>query len=128
MDLVQHEKGDARQDTLRVVCGWCGRLLRDRPGSEAATSHGICDRCARVLERVAGDEAPRGEPAFSALEEHTNQLMCHLYETSQMLLDIQQRVRENGELLGRVGQALASVRRQERAVAHIQRWMASAQE
>jgi hypothetical protein len=54
--------------------------------------------------------------------------MCRLYETRQALLDVQRRVNADGELIGRVGQILASIRQQERAIAEIQRCIAAAQD
>jgi hypothetical protein len=110
---------------IRVVCGWCGRLLRDSDQPGALTSHGLCPRCAQVLE---GRTAERlGDDAAAALEHRVNVLMCQIYQTRQMLLGMQQRVGTNAELLARVGQALVSIRQQERVVADIQRDISSAQ-
>ncbi len=30
---------------IRVVCAWCGRLIREGEGG-GATSHGLCEACA----------------------------------------------------------------------------------
>ena len=111
------------------MCGWCGILLRESADAAAITSHGICPRCVRVLEnRSTGDESqPPDDFVLSKIEDHTNQLMCRLYETRQALLDVQRRVNVDGELLGRVGQILASIRQQERIIGHIQRCIAGAQ-
>jgi hypothetical protein len=55
------------------------------------------------------------------LEQRLNELMCRLYESRQMLLEVQKRVRADGDLRSRVGHALAAVRRQERLLVDIQR-------
>ena len=128
MDL-HHDPVSVEKQDVRVVCGWCGILLRESTGASAITSHGICPRCVRVLEtRSPGDESqPSDDLVLSRIEEHTNRLMCRLYESRQCLLDVQKRVRNDGELLGRVGQILASIRQQERLIADIQRCIAAAQ-
>ena len=128
MDSRQHVHDVCEPNDVRVACDWCGRSVRVAAGADARASHGICERCARVLEGGFDVESLRNSDlSLSALEERTNRLMCHLYESSQMLLDIQQRVRHDGDLLGRVGRALAAIRRQERVVAEIQQWIVSAQ-
>jgi hypothetical protein len=126
----RHNSVSIENQSVRVMCGWCGILLRESAGAAAITSHGICPRCARVLEnRSTVDESqPSGELVLSKIEEHTNRLMCRLYETRQALLDVQRRVNADGELIGRVGQILASIRQQERAIAEIQRCIAAAQD
>jgi hypothetical protein len=126
MELRQGTESSEPQD-VRVLCGWCGSLLRESSNARAVTSHGICARCARVLEGATStDKSLRPDDILSSIEAHANQLMCGLYETRQSLLDIQRRVVDDGELLGRVGQALTAIRRQERAVAEIQRCIVSA--
>src|SRR5262245_43495100 len=114
-------EGTETQD-VRVLCGWCGCVVHESPDSNAQTSHGICSGCARVLEGASDRDKslPAGDPTLGTIEEQTNRLMCHLYESKQALLDLQRKVGHDGELLGRVGQVLASIRRQERAVASIQ--------
>ena len=47
--------------------------------------------------------------------------MISLYRTRQILTDVQQRVRTDAVLLGRVAEALALVRELERVLAEIQR-------
>lgn len=46
----RHDSGNAGSYTpIRVICGWCGRLMKS--GDEAGvTSHGICDGCTRAFE------------------------------------------------------------------------------
>ena len=113
----------------RIECGWCGRALRESSNAQAHTSHGICDRCARVLEgqSMSGKSLPSADPVLPQIEEHTNRLMCRLYESRQSLLAIQRRVSDNAELLGVVGRVLSSVRQQERVVADIQQCILAAQ-
>ncbi len=117
-------------DHATVVCGWCGKVLRHSLDAAALTSHGICRRCAGVLEEQ-GSAGQKDAPATKSddlpgfLEERLNELMCGLYESRQTLLEVQKRVRADGELLGRIGQALASVRQQERVLVHIQRRVGS---
>lgn len=117
-------------DHATVVCGWCGKVLRESPDTAALTSHGICCRCAGVLEEQGSapqKDAPlvRRDDLPGFLEERLNELMCRLYDSRQTLLDVQKRVAADGELLGRIRQALASVRQQERVLVHIQRRVAS---
>jgi hypothetical protein len=78
-----------------------------------------------VLEeqsRVPQSEVPRDDtqPLHVFLEEHLNDLMCRLYESRRMLLEIQKRVTTDGELPGRIAQAITSIRQQERVLAMIQ--------
>jgi hypothetical protein len=122
-------EGSETQD-VRVLCGWCGYVVHDSADSNAPTSHGICSRCVRVLEGASDRDKslPSGDHTLSTIEEHTNRLMCHLYQSRQMLLDVQRRVGHDGELLGLVGQVLASIRQQEREVANIQHSILSAQQ
>ena len=126
----RHGREGSETQEVRVLCGWCGYVVHESPDSNALTSHGICSRCARVLEGASDRDKslPSGDPSLATIEEHTNRLMCHLYESKQALLDLQQRVGHDGELLGRVGQVLASIRRQERALASIQQCILSAQQ
>jgi hypothetical protein len=111
------------------MCGWCGTVIGASNGQPSITSNRACARCARVLEtRSGGDESqPSGDLVLSRIEEHANRLMCRLYESRQSLLDVQRRVRDDGELVGLVGQILAAIRQQERVVADIQRCIATAQ-
>jgi hypothetical protein len=122
-------EGSETQD-VRVLCGWCGCVVHDSTDSNALTSHGICSRCVRVLEGASDRDKslPSGDHTLATIEEQTNRLMCHLYESRQALLDLQRRVGHDGDLLGRVGQVLASIRRQEREVANIQQAILSAQQ
>jgi len=30
---------------MNIVCAWCQKYLRQEPGPEGATSHGICKKC-----------------------------------------------------------------------------------
>jgi hypothetical protein len=125
---LRHGTESSEPSEIRVLCGWCGCLLRDSSDARAVTSHGICARCARVLEgSTSKDKSLRSDDILASIEEHANQLMCGLYEMRQRLVDIQHRVGADGELLGRVGQALTAIRRQERAVAEIQRCIVTAQ-
>ena len=130
MDLRQHPNESVCAEQARLACGWCGKVLRDSPNAQAHTSHGICDRCARVLEgqTTSHRSLPSGDPVLPVIEEHTNRLMCRLYESKQSLLAIQRRVDGDGELLGLVGRVLASLRHQERVIADIQQCILSAQE
>ena len=50
----------------RIACGWCGRAFRESPNAQAHTSHGICDRCARVLEgqSMNGNSLPSADPVL----------------------------------------------------------------
>ncbi len=121
MDQRQH---DMCAEGPRIECGWCGRALRESPNAQAHTSHGLCDRCARVL---SGKSLPSADPVLPQIEEHTNRLMCRLYESRQSLLAIQRHVSDNAELLGVVGRVLSSVRQQERIVADIQQCILAAQ-
>lgn len=102
---------------VRVVCGWCGRVLRDSNEAGVLTSHGLCPRCANVLE--GGAESSSGGE-LAALEHRVNLLMCQIYQTKQLLVGVQQRLGTDGELSRRVMQALLSIREQERVVAKIQ--------
>jgi hypothetical protein len=61
------------------------------------------------------------QPLYAFLEERLNDLMCRLYESRRMLLEIQMRVAADGELPGRIAQAITSIRQQERVLAMIQR-------
>jgi hypothetical protein len=125
---VRHGTESSESQDVRLLCGWCGCLLRESTDARATTSHGICATCARVLEGTTSREKSlRSNDLLVSIEEHVNQLMCGLYESRQRLLDIQRRVGDDGELLGRVGQAIAAIRRQERAVAEIQRCILSVQ-
>ena len=125
---LRHGTESSEPQDVRVLCGWCGTLLRESTDARATTSHGICATCARVLEGTTSREKSlRSDDLLGSIEEHANQLMCGLYESRQRLLDIQRRVGNDGELLGRVGQAIAAIRRQERAVAEIQRCILAAQ-
>ena len=54
------------------------------------------------------------------LDTKLNNLMFSLYRNRQTLLDVQQRIGTDAALLGRVGEALAFVREQERVLADIQ--------
>ena len=110
---------------IRVVCGWCGRLLRECNESGALTSHGLCPRCAQVLDGPTAES--RSNDVLAILEHRVNTLMCHVYQTRQLLLGMQQQAGTNVELLARVGQALVSVRQQERAVEQIQQQISEAQ-
>ena len=103
MNLRHASKSDEPQD-VRVMCGWCGRLLREPAGEASITSHGICERCARVLEmRPTADESlPPDNLLLSKIEEHTNLLMCRLYESRQSLLDVQRRAKRAGDLIQRI--------------------------
>ena len=108
------------------VCGWCGKVLRDFPDTAALASQGICRRCASVLEGQSIDghedaQAASGNDLNEFLEQRLNELMCRLYESRQMLLEVQKRVRADRDLRSRVGHALAAVRRQERLLVDIQR-------
>ena len=114
-----------------LVCGWCKKVLRESSDTDALTSHGICRRCASVLEgqysagrvgAVVGD----GADLAVFLEERLNELMCRLYESRQLLLEVQTRVPADTEVLGRVRQALAAIRRQERLLVEIQKRLESA--
>jgi hypothetical protein len=127
MELRQDSISDETPD-VRMICGWCGRLLREPQTPAAITSHGICRHCARVLEGRSTDDKsqPSDGLVLSTIEEHINSLMCRLYESRQSLLDLQRRVHDDGELLGRIGQILACIRHQERVVADIQRCIAAA--
>lgn len=73
------------------------------------------------VDAVTGD----GGDLSVFLEERLNELMCRLYESRQMLLEVQKRVHADTEVLGRVRQALAAVRRQERLLVEIQRRLES---
>jgi hypothetical protein len=128
MDSLQRQHDTAAHDA-GMACERCRRPLVDASGVRASTPAGICDRCAGALEGDFGHRQPRlhDRPA-GTLEEYTGQLMCSLYESRQVLLVLQKQVRHDGQLLGRVGQVLTAIRRQERILADIQRWMASAQE
>lgn len=66
-------------------------------------------------------QAASGDDLNLFLEQRLNELMCRLYESRQMLLEVQKRVRADGDLRSRVGHALAAVRRQERLLVDIQR-------
>ena len=129
MDQRQHLNDGVCAASPRIACGWCGRELRESPNAQAHTSHGICDRCARVLEgqSMSGKSLPSADPVLPQIEEHTNRLMCRLYESRQSLLAIQRRVSDNAELLGVVGRVLSSVRQQELVVADIQQCILAAQ-
>jgi len=35
---------------LRVVCGWCGTVLRDSKCGNGLTSHGMCSACVERFE------------------------------------------------------------------------------
>ena len=131
MDLHQHPNGDCvRAQESQPVCAWCGRMFPKIPNARALPSHGICNRCAWVLEgQTMSDKGhPSGDPVVSEIEEHTNRLMCRLYESRQALLAIQRRVGDDAELLGIVGHALTSIRQQERVVADIQQCILSAED
>jgi len=39
---------------LRVVCAWCGTLLRASWDANALTSHGVCPACVEQLLPVDG--------------------------------------------------------------------------
>jgi len=129
MDFSQTHT-DGPVPVLRLVCSWCGALLREATSPEAATSHGICRKCASVLERDCrrGSTPPQRnlDPpnALGFVEERLNEMMCKLYESREALRDLQKRIGDNGRLLGAVGRALASVRHQEKALAEIQRRIA----
>ena len=102
---------------IKVVCGWCGRVLRDSRETGAITSHGLCPRCANVLEgrvELSSDGLP------SDLEQRVNVLMCQVYQTKQLLIGLQRRLNGDAELSARLNQALLSIREQERVVAGIQ--------
>lgn len=71
---------------------------------------------------------PSGDAVLSEIEEHTNRLMVQLYESRQALLALQRGVGDNAQLLGFVGQALASIRQQQRAISEIQQCIQSADE
>jgi hypothetical protein len=47
------------------VCAWCGSLLglksRPCPGERGAISHGVCEACAREVERQAERLFPAGD-------------------------------------------------------------------
>lgn len=73
------------------------------------------------VDAAAGD----GDDLAVFLEERLNELMCRLYESRQMLLEVQKRVHADTEVLGRVRQALAAVRLQERLLVEIQRRLES---
>jgi hypothetical protein len=128
MDSVQWQNETDYSAQMRVVCGWCGKLLRDAGAPHLPTSHGICVNCSRVLEGGGMNNNTGHSSDISALERHTNVLMCRLYENRQMLLDLQHRVSHDAELLARVGQMLASIRQQERVIGDIQQWILSAQD
>ena len=76
---------------------------------------------------MSGKSLPPADPVLPQIEEHTNRLMCRLYESRQSLLAIQRRVCNDAELLGVVGRVLSSVRQQERVVADIQQCILAAQ-
>ena len=127
---VEGDKPDTPGSRTALVCGWCKKVLRESSDTDALTSHGICRRCASVLEgqynagRV-GAAAGDGEDVAGFLEERMNELMCRLYESRQMLLEVQTRVHADTEVLGRVRQALSAVRRQEQLLVEIQRRLES---
>ena len=105
--------------TVKIVCGWCGRLLREAE-HDGATSHGICEKCSSVLEGSGRSSSSEMDDFVTFLDDHVNQLMCRVYQTRQLLLDVEHRVPADTELMSRVRQALASLRHQERVVAEMQ--------
>ena len=49
--------------TIKVVCAWCGRTMKDgEPGPNGEVSHGICEKCRRELE----NEPPPRDPFETA--------------------------------------------------------------
>src|SRR4029453_13293978 len=107
MDFSQRQvQGDI--PVLRMVCSWCGALLRESTSPDAVTSHGICRRGAGVLERDARrgstpTQRNRGAPTpLAFVEEPLKELMCRLYESREALRDLQKHAGDNGKLLGTV--------------------------
>ncbi len=45
-------RANSNDDTsaIRVVCGWCGTLLRDSQYGNGLTSHGMCPACVERFE------------------------------------------------------------------------------
>ena len=35
--------------SIKIVCAWCGRVLRKEKGEECLVSHGMCPQCARKV-------------------------------------------------------------------------------
>ena len=42
-------KSEIPSDCCRIVCAWCGKVMRD--GDGPAASHGMCDDCVEILDR-----------------------------------------------------------------------------
>jgi hypothetical protein len=107
------------ETAITVVCGWCGSLLRHARDTHAVTSHGLCARCARVLDRRS--EASVCEEKGDELEHRVSMLICQVYQTRQLLLSAQQRAGADADISARISHALVSVKQQERVLADIQR-------
>jgi len=43
------------QEHVKHVCCWCDRIIVDDSSPDAATTHGICGRCAATFERQLHD-------------------------------------------------------------------------
>src|SRR6478672_9570105 len=97
MNSSQFQSGIA----VKVVCGWCGRLLRDSQ-DDGATSHGICAKCSSVLEGTVHPSSAEMDDFVTFLDDRVNQLMCRVYQSRQLLLDVEQRVGADSHLLSRV--------------------------
>lgn len=81
----------------------------------------LCPTCGSERTPIVGQS---GNPAvgdlLAFLHQKSNHQMFSLYRTRQLLTDVQQRIGADAIQLGRVGEALASVRESERVLADIQ--------
>ena len=121
------------------LCPKCGShrtRIVGQSGNPPVT-HYRCQACKYVFSHPLGDWSPpdratgrasavNQQPAdavrelLPVLDSKLNDLMFSLYRTRQALMDMQQGIGTDASMLGRVGEALASVRDSERVLVDIQ--------